>query len=105
MFSERLKELRKVNKITQVELAKEINVTAGAVGLWETGKRLPDIETILKIAKVFNVTSDYLIGGGGENQIIIIGKGGDFKSFSLKEKDLNVIASLADSLKNNNVDN
>lgn len=105
MFSKRLKELRKMNKITQIELANKIEVTAGAVGLWETGKRLPDIETILKIAKVFNVTSDYLMGGEFENQIIIIGKGGDFKSFSLKEKDLDVIASLADSLTNNNLDN
>lgn len=104
MLSNRLKELRKINQMTQIDLAKRLDVTAGAVGLWETGKRIPDIEMILKISEVFNVTSDYLMGGKSENQIIIIGRNGEFKSFSLNEKDLNAITRLADSLQDNNLD-
>ncbi len=104
MLSKRLKELRKLNKLTQIELAKKLDVTSGAVGLWETGKRSPDIETILKISKVFNVTLDYLLGSELENQIIIIGKSGDFKYFSLNEKDLKTITNLADSLQDNKLD-
>lgn len=104
MIFKRLKELRKAKKLTQIDLAKELDVTPGAVGLWETGKRVPDIETILKIAKVFNVTADYLMGNELENQIIVIGKSGNFQSFSLNEKDLKTIANLADSLQDNNLD-
>lgn len=104
MFSKRLKELRKNKNITQIDLANALGVTAGAVGLWETGKRLPDIETVLKIAKFFNVSTDYLMDDSHENQIIIIGKDGDFKSFSLNEKDLETIANLANSLQNIKID-
>lgn len=104
MLSKRLKELRKLNKLTQIELAKKLNVTSGAVALWETDKRIPDIETILKISKVFNVTTDYLMGNELENQIIVIGKSGNFQSFSLSEKDLKTITNLADSLQDNKLD-
>ena len=104
MFQRRLKELRKLNKLTQIELAKKLDVTSGAVALWETDKRVPDIETILKISKVFNVTTDYLMGNELENQIIVIGKSGNFQSFSLNEKDLKTITNLADSLQDNKLD-
>ena len=104
MFSKRLKELRKINNLTQAGLAKKIEVTTGAVGLWETGKRLPDLETIVKISKIFNVTEDYLMDESVGNKIIIIGRNGEFKSFSLNERDLITISSLADSLQDNKLD-
>lgn len=104
MISKRLKELRKLNQITQINFAKKIGVTAGAVGLWETGKRLPDIEMVFKIAKMFNVSTDYLLGEDLENQVIIIGRNGDFKSFSLNEKDLHTLTRLADSLQDNKIE-
>lgn len=104
MFAEKLKELRKANKLTQYALAKELGVSTSAIGLWETQKREPDYETMLKISQLFNVTVDYLIGTKNENQIIIIGRNGDFKSFNLKEKDLITLEKLAESLTENNLD-
>lgn len=98
MFSQRLKQLRKINDLTQKDLADELEVTAGAVALWETGKRTPDFETIIKIASFFKVTTDYLLNEDSENEIIIIGSNGDFKRFTLDEKNLKVIESLAQSL-------
>lgn len=62
MFAEKLKALRGNKKITQEEFAKEINVSKGAVAMWETGKRTPDLEMIKKIAAYFNVSVDELIG-------------------------------------------
>ena len=62
MFVERLKLLRKFAKISQLELAKELNVAQSTVGMWETGKREPDFETLCKIAIYFDVTSDFLLG-------------------------------------------
>ncbi len=43
-LAKRLKELRKVKKISQRELAKILKISSGAVGMYETGKREPDIE-------------------------------------------------------------
>lgn len=62
MFAERLKELRKKSKMTQIEFAKKFNIANGTVGNWESGNRQPDYDTINKIADYFNVTVDYLLG-------------------------------------------
>lgn len=61
-FACRLKQLRIENKITQKELATLLNVSQNAVFNWENEKREPSMDTILKIANYFNVSTDYLIG-------------------------------------------
>ena len=53
--------LRKINKLTQLELAEKINYSDKAVSRWEKGETLPDIETLANIAKAFNVTMGYLL--------------------------------------------
>ena len=62
MFSLRLKGLRVDKKLTQIQLAQELNVSIGAVGNWEAGKRMPDYSALLKIADYFLVSVDYLLG-------------------------------------------
>ena len=62
MFKDRLKELRAKYNYTQGDMAEMFNVSLGAVGNWETGKRVPDTEMLVRIADRFNVTVDYLIG-------------------------------------------
>jgi transcriptional regulator with XRE-family HTH domain len=62
VFSKRLAELRSKNKMTQQELADKIGVSRGTIGMYEIGKRDPDTDTLIKIAKVFNVTTDHLLG-------------------------------------------
>lgn len=62
MFAHRLKELRKERGLTQTQFAQEFNVSNGAVGMWETGKREPDIDTINRLANFFHVSLDYLLG-------------------------------------------
>lgn len=66
MFNERLKELRAEKKITQEALAKDINVSKGAVAMWETGKREPDMDMLKTIAAYFGTTVDDLIGAKSE---------------------------------------
>jgi transcriptional regulator with XRE-family HTH domain len=61
-FPERLKELRNKKGLSQRELAKLLNLSFGAIGMYEIGKREPDYETISKIATFFDVSIDYLIG-------------------------------------------
>lgn len=66
-FSDRLKTLRKSRGLTQKSFAKVIStkdkkITASAVGMWEQGRRTPDIETFEAIADYFNVDMDFLKG-------------------------------------------
>lgn len=60
-LSEKLKKLRKENKITQEELARIIGVERSTVGKYETGTT-PSMEILALIADHFNVTVDYLLG-------------------------------------------
>ena len=62
MFYKKLKLLRNQKNLTQLELAKDLNVTKGAIAMWETNKRNPDHDMLVKIAEYFNVSVDYLIG-------------------------------------------
>lgn len=62
MFSTRLKELRQEKGLTQERFAQGLNVSKGAVAMWETGKRTPDADMLMTIANYFKVTVDELIG-------------------------------------------
>lgn len=62
MFAEQIKLLRKHRKISQSELAKQLNITQQAVGKWEKGKSTPDPETLTKIAEYFKTSVDFLLG-------------------------------------------
>ena len=56
-----ISKLRYDEGYSQVELAEKLGVTKGAIGMWETDKRKPDYDTLIKIADIFNVTTDYLL--------------------------------------------
>ena len=61
-FSNRLKELRTGNALTQKELAAKLNVSQNAIFNWENGKREPSIDMLKQIADFFGVSLDYLTG-------------------------------------------
>ncbi len=61
MIGDKIKLLRRKRKLTQSQLADELNVSAQAVSKWEKGLSYPDIETIIKISELFDVTIDYLL--------------------------------------------
>lgn len=61
-FSLRLKELRQERGVRQIELAKKLEVSKGIISLWENGLREPNMYSLIKLAKFFNVTIDYLVG-------------------------------------------
>lgn len=62
VFPKRLKYLRRLNDITQQELADYLNVGKTTISNYETGYSTPDVETLNKIADFFNTTIDYLLG-------------------------------------------
>ena len=61
-FPERLKELRKENRLSQSELANKVGLTHTAIGLWELNKRIPNLDAVIKLANFFKVSLDYLAG-------------------------------------------
>jgi transcriptional regulator with XRE-family HTH domain len=62
MFGERIAEQRKKLGLNQEELAGKIGVSRSALSLYEIDRREPDLETVKKIASLFGVTTDYLLG-------------------------------------------
>lgn len=61
-FPERLKELRKKKNITQLEMSKDLDINNKSLSQYERGLSKPDINTLNKISKYFDVSIDYLIG-------------------------------------------
>lgn len=61
-LANRLRELRKSNKLSQSDMAERLNISTSAYGYYEQGKSDLSSETINKIADMFNVTTDYLLG-------------------------------------------
>jgi transcriptional regulator with XRE-family HTH domain len=63
-IGERITTLRKKKGLSQVDLAKAIEASRTMVGNYERNANAPSIEVIAKIAKVLDVSVDYLIGDG-----------------------------------------
>lgn len=61
-FAERIKESLKVNKISQSELARRINMSQSVVNNYCSGKREPTLDVLILICEALNETSDYLLG-------------------------------------------
>ena len=61
IIAENLIELRKVNKLTQLELAEKLNYSDKAISKWERGESLPDVEILCQIADLYGVSLDYLV--------------------------------------------
>ncbi len=58
----RLKKLRKEKKLSQAELGKLLGVTVSAYGHYELGTSEPSVQSVIKLSKFYNVSTDYLLG-------------------------------------------
>ncbi|MBC3899705.1 MAG: helix-turn-helix domain-containing protein [Firmicutes bacterium] len=58
----RIKILRQLKDINQAELGKIVGVGKTTISNYETGYSVPDLDTLIKLAEYFNVTTDYLLG-------------------------------------------
>ena len=62
MLGQRINEMRTAFGWSQVELAKRLGVAKQTVSNWENDNIQPSIDMLLKLAKLFGVTTDYLLG-------------------------------------------
>ena len=60
-FAEKLLTLRKANNLTQEQLAEKLDVSRQSVSKWESGQATPELEKIVAMSAIFDVTTDYLL--------------------------------------------
>lgn len=60
-LGEILADLREDRGLTQRELSKQLHISSSSISAYETGSRLPSIETVFQFAEFFDVTTDYLL--------------------------------------------
>ncbi len=73
MLSKRICELRQSFGWTQVQLSQKLGVTKQTVSNWENDNIQPSIEMLIKLSRIFNVTTDYLLGLTPTNSINVDG--------------------------------
>ena len=89
-FGKRLCELRKQNHMTQQVLSERLCVTKATVSAYETGVRLPSFDVLIKIAYIFHVSTDYLLGISDKSQLSVDG---------LTERQIEIVAMLISEFK------
>ena len=61
-FGEKLRKLRLESGMTQAELAEKLNITKSVISYYELRERTPSPDVIVQLARIFHVTTDYLMG-------------------------------------------
>lgn len=64
----RLKELRKKNHYSQEYVAEQLNISRQAISQWENGKAAPDLENLMLLADLYNMSMDELLDGNKEKE-------------------------------------
>ena len=86
-LSEKLYELRKKSALSQEQLAEQLGVSRQAISKWESGKAVPETDTLITISKYFGVSLDYL------SEDVVNSKIHQFKAASRPEKRILGIAT------------
>ena len=100
-FGEKLKKMRKERNWSQDALGVQLSTHGRHIGKYETGKVMPNAETLMKIAKLFQVSVDYLLFDGEQEASITIRDKGLLREFlvvdNMDDEDKKVIKSLIDA--------
>ena len=92
-MGERLKSLRIERNYTQKQIANRIGLAISAVSAYELGTRYPSYDILLKLSRIYNVSTDYLIGKDCSRTLDVSG---------LSEEQINVVTQVIDALRKNN---
>ena len=78
--------------MTQEQLAQKLNLTKSVISAYETGLRLPSYDVLIRIAKIFNVSTDYLLGLEHKQEVDLSG---------LSQEEINALLNLIKAMKQN----
>lgn len=95
MVAERIKYLREQNEMTQADLARQLGITRSSVNAWEMGISVPSTQYIVDLARIFKVSTDFLLGV--KNAVNVNAAG-------LTEKDIQLVYILISHLRKKNSD-
>ena len=95
-FGKRIKELRQKAGLTQQQLAERIWVSKAAISNYELYERNPSPEILIKLARVFHVSTDYLLGIEEKTQVLDVS--------DLTDEDIQVLESTAALLRKKNLE-
>lgn len=73
MICDRIKQLREQAGYSQAQLAKRLDVTRSSVNAWEMGLSMPTTQYVVTLAKLFQVSADYLLGLTASSSIVLDG--------------------------------
>ena len=90
MTAEKIKGLREARGWTQAELARRLGITRNGVNSWEQGLSVPSPACLVELAKIFSVSTDYLLGIEKLESINVTG---------LDARDIALLAEMADRLR------
>ena len=91
-FGNTLKTLRINNNLTQSQLAQQLGLTKSVISAYETGLRLPSYDILIHIAKIYSVSTDYLLGIERKQEIDLSG---------LSQEEINALLNLIKAMKRN----
>ena len=72
-LGKRLKELRLEGKMTQKQIADRLGLAISAVSAYESGDRYPTYDTLITLARIYHVSTDYLLGISSRREIDVTG--------------------------------
>ncbi len=92
-FGNRLKTLRIKKKLTQQQLADLLGLTKSVISAYENGLRYPAYDVLIKIARIFKVSTDFLLGVEIKREIDTSG---------LTDEQVEALIVLIDTIRNSN---
>ena len=90
-MGEKLKSLRIEKNLTQKQVADRIGLAISAVSSYESGTRYPSYDVLVKLARIFHVSTDYLLGITNTRNIDVTG---------LRDNEIELVSQLVDTLRN-----
>ena len=86
----KLKSLRLEKKLTQKQIADSIGLAISAVSSYESGSRFPSYDVLVKLARIFHVSTDYLLGMTDKRNLDVTG---------LYDDEIELVSQLVDKLR------
>ena len=89
-MGDKLRSLRIEKKLTQKQVADRIGLAISAVSSYESGSRYPSYDALIKLARIFHVSTDYLLGMTDKRNIDVTG---------LSDDEIEVVSQLVEMLR------
>ena len=89
-MGEKLKSLRLEKNLTQKQIADRIGLAVSAVSSYESGSRYPSYDVLVKLSRIFHVSTDYLLGITDKRNVDVTG---------LNDNEIELVSQLVDMLR------